>query len=95
MLLASKADIAEKLKAPELARYRHWLKQKRAGDPAPLAAYSLGASLAAGGKFIQQTLGDGVCPSGASWCRACLFGKTVIFRKVTADCLFARPIRRR
>ncbi len=31
--------------------HHYWLKQRRAGEPAPLAAYSLGASLAAGGKF--------------------------------------------
>jgi tryptophan halogenase len=35
--------------------HHYWLKQRRAGDPTPLAAYSLGASLAAAGKFIEPS----------------------------------------
>ena len=35
--------------------HNYWLKQRRAGDDTPLAAYSLGAALAAAGKFNRPS----------------------------------------
>ncbi|MGV3578207.1 tryptophan halogenase family protein [Brevundimonas sp.] len=35
--------------------HNYWMKQRQSGDPTPLAAYSLGASLAKAGKFTEPS----------------------------------------
>ncbi len=35
--------------------HHYWMKQRQTGDPTPLAAYSLGASMAAAGRFDQPS----------------------------------------
>tara|TARA_R110002167_G_scaffold17426_23_gene66578 strand:+ start:1248 stop:2801 length:1554 start_codon:yes stop_codon:yes gene_type:complete len=36
--------------------HHYWMQQRRTGDLTPLAAYSLGASLASAGKFVEPSL---------------------------------------